>query len=63
MCGPRDGDFRIISPGAYVICAVSGVQIPIDELKYWSVARQEAYVDCAVSLEREQEAHPELRER
>jgi hypothetical protein len=32
-------------------------------LKYWSVARQEAYADCAVSLERELEAHPELRKR
>ncbi len=38
-----DGDFRVISPGAYVVCAVSGVHIPIDELKYWSVDRQEAY--------------------
>jgi hypothetical protein len=38
-----DGDFRVISPGTYVRCAVSGVQIPLDELKYWSVDLQEAY--------------------
>ncbi|MBN9067885.1 MAG: DUF2093 domain-containing protein [Rhizobiaceae bacterium] len=58
-----DGDFQIVSPGSFVRCAVTGEAIPIDELKYWSVARQEAYVDCSVSLERELEAHPELRKR
>ena len=36
-------------------CAVTGVEIPLDELKYWSVARQEAYVDAAASLKRYQE--------
>ncbi len=39
-----DGDFRIIRPGAFVRCAVTGVPIPLEELKYWSVDRQEAYV-------------------
>jgi hypothetical protein len=58
-----DGDFQIVSPGAFVRCAVTGEAIPIDELKYWSVARQEPYIDCAVSLERELEAHPEFRKR
>jgi hypothetical protein len=38
-----DGDFRIIRPGAFVRCAVTGVPIPLEELKYWSVDRQEAY--------------------
>jgi hypothetical protein len=51
-----DGDFQILSPGAYVICAITGRQIPIDEMKYWSVARQEAYVDAAASLEAEKRA-------
>jgi hypothetical protein len=51
-----DGDFQIISPGAYVVCAVTGKNIPVDELKYWSVARQEAYVDAAASLEAEKRA-------
>jgi len=32
-----------LKPGAYVRCAVTGVEIPLDELKYWSVERQEAY--------------------
>jgi hypothetical protein len=46
-----------------VRCAVTGEPILIDELKYWSVARQEAYVSAAVSLERELEVNPSLRKR
>lgn len=38
-----DGDFRVVQPGAFVRCAVTGVPIPLEELKYWSVDRQEAY--------------------
>lgn len=48
-----DGDFQVITPGAFVRCAVTGRTIPLDELKYWSVARQEPYVDAASSLKRE----------
>ncbi|MGF9758667.1 DUF2093 domain-containing protein [Microvirga sp. 0TCS3.31] len=38
-----DSNLRVVKPGAYVRCAVTGVEIPLDELKYWSVDRQEAY--------------------
>lgn len=38
-----DGDFRVVKPGAFVRCAVTAVAIPLEELKYWSVDRQEAY--------------------
>jgi hypothetical protein len=38
-----DGDFRVVKPGAFVRCAVTGVAIPLEELKYWSVDLQEAY--------------------
>ncbi len=51
-----DADFQILQPGSFVLCAVTGKAIPIDELKYWSVARQEAYVDAAASLEAEKRA-------
>jgi hypothetical protein len=47
-----DGDFRVISPGTYVVCAVTGNHIPLDELKYWSVDRQEAYATPTAVLER-----------
>ncbi len=58
-----DGDFQVASPGAFVRCAVTGEAIPLDELKYWSVSRQEAYVSATVSLARELEANPDLRRR
>jgi hypothetical protein len=45
-----DGDFQVITPGSFVRCAVTGIDIPLDELKYWSVERQEAYVDAATSV-------------
>ena len=35
-----DGTFRLLSAGDHVRCAVTGVTIPLDELRYWSVARQ-----------------------
>ena len=51
-----DADFQILLPGGYVICAISGKQIPIDELKYWSVDRQEPYADAGASLEADRRA-------
>lgn len=50
-----DGEFQVLAPGAFVRCAVTNAEIPLDELKYWSVERQEAYVDAAASLRRYQE--------
>jgi len=47
-----DGDFQVIRPGSYVVCAVTGQTIPLDELRYWSVERQEAYIDAEASLKR-----------
>ena len=58
-----DGDFQVLSPGGFVRCAITGDAIPLDDLKYWSVARQEAYVSAAVSLARELEIDPGLRKR
>jgi hypothetical protein len=46
-----DGTLRLISDGDYVVCAVTGKQIPLHDLKYWSVEKQEPYVDAAASLE------------
>ena len=47
-----DADFQVLQPGSYVRCAVTGQPIPLDELRYWNVDRQEAYVDAAASLKR-----------
>lgn len=39
----RAADFEVVRPGRFVLCAVSGVEIPLSELAYWSGDRQEAY--------------------
>jgi hypothetical protein len=51
-----DGTFRLLSAGDHVRCAMTGTIIPLDELRYWSVERQEAYVDAAASLDAERQA-------
>src|SRR6186713_1886366 len=51
-----DGDFRVVRPGAFVRCAVTGVPIPLEELKYWSVESQEAYASPEAVMRR---LHPQ----
>jgi hypothetical protein len=51
-----DSTFRLLAAGDHVRCAVTGAAIPLDELRYWSVVRQEAYADAAASLEAERRA-------
>jgi len=46
-----DGDFVVVRPGAFVRCAVTGKPIPVDELMYWNVDRQEAYADARAAHE------------
>jgi hypothetical protein len=48
-----DGDFRVIRPGAFVRCAVSGVPIPLEELRYWSVDLQEPYASPEAVMQRQ----------
>jgi hypothetical protein len=47
-----DADYRVVRPGAYVRCAVTGATIPVEELRYWSVERQEAYAGPEAALAR-----------
>ena len=42
--------FRVLAQGDHVTCAVSGERIALDELRYWSVARQEPYAGAARAL-------------
>lgn len=44
------GTFRVLSDGDHVLCAVTGARIALSDLRYWSVERQQAYVDAAASL-------------
>jgi hypothetical protein len=41
-----DGEYRVVQQGTYVICAVTGGQIPLDDLRYWNVDLQEAYANA-----------------
>lgn len=50
------GTFRVLADGDHVTCAVTGVAIPLHELRYWSVERQEPYVDARASLEADRRA-------
>jgi hypothetical protein len=55
-----DAEFEVLVPGSYVVCAVTGRRVPLDELKYWSVDRQEPYADALASIARERELNPRL---
>lgn len=48
--------FRVLVPGDHVICAVSGAPIALDDLRYWSIARQEPYAGAAEATKAEQRA-------
>ena len=50
------GTFRVLSNGDHVLCAITGTAIPLPELRYWSVERQEAYIDAESSAEAERRA-------
>ena len=53
-----DGEVQVLTRGDFVRCAVSGRVIPLEDLRYWSVERQEPYADAAASLKRFREMHP-----
>jgi hypothetical protein len=42
--------FRVLTPGGHVACAVSGETILLDDLRYWSVERQEPYASAEMAL-------------
>lgn len=47
-----DGTMRVVKPGSFVRCAVTGEPIPLDALRYWSAVRQEAYISPEAILKR-----------
>lgn len=46
-----DGEYVVLKPGRFVLCAVTGQRIPLEALRYWSQERQEAYVGPAEALQ------------
>ena len=55
-----NAEFRVISPGDFVRCAVTGEPIMLSDLRYWSVELQEAYVSTEVSMERYLQVHRQI---
>jgi hypothetical protein len=47
-----DGEFRILRPGAFVRCAVTGVPIALEDLRYWNVDLQEPYATPQARMQR-----------
>lgn len=48
--------FRVLAAGDHVICAMTGAAINLDDLRYWSVARQEPYATAEAATKAEQKA-------
>jgi hypothetical protein len=48
----QPGSFRVLKPGNHVVCAVSGEAIALDDLRYWSAERQEAYATPEIATRR-----------
>ena len=43
---------EVANAGLTVVCAVTGAHIPLHELRYWSVDRQEAYASPEIATRR-----------
>ena len=39
----KHNSFDIIEDGSFVLCAISGKEIPLKDLNYWNVELQEPY--------------------
>jgi hypothetical protein len=47
--------FRVLVTGDHVACARSGELIALEDLRYWSVRRQEAYATAELATEAERQ--------
>ena len=50
-------NFEIIESGDYVVCAITGKKISLDNLNYWNVEKQEpyfSYVEASIKKEEEE---------
>lgn len=53
------GEFKVVKPGDFVRCAVTGRPIKLQDLRYWNVGRQEVYIDAETGLRRQIEVAAE----
>ncbi|HLK24433.1 MAG TPA: DUF2093 domain-containing protein [Caulobacteraceae bacterium] len=47
-----DGDYAVLKPGRYVLCAITGAKIPLESLRYWNPVTQEAFAGPEQALAR-----------
>jgi hypothetical protein len=50
-------NFEIIESGDYVVCAITGKKISLNNLNYWNVEKQEpyfSYVEASIKREKEE---------
>lgn len=48
----QPGSFRVLKSGNHVLCAVTGEVIALEDLRYWSAERQEAYAGPDIATRR-----------
>jgi len=51
----KTNNFEVIEEGDYVVCAVSGKNITLNQLTYWNVELQEAYFSPKEAQQRYEE--------
>ena len=56
-----DGDYTVLKAGRYVLCAVSGLKIPLNALRYWNPALQEAYAGPKEATQRWRELNQQTK--
>ena len=49
-------NFQIIEDGDHVICAISKKEIPLENLNYWNVEKQEAYFSYIESSKKREQS-------
>ena len=47
-----DGEYAVLKPGRFVLCAVTGTKITLEALRYWNPITQEAYAGPEQALQR-----------
>ena len=49
-------NFEVVEHGDYVICAISGKEIKLEELNYWNVDLQEPYYSYVEASKKREES-------
>jgi hypothetical protein len=50
-------NFEVVEHGDFVICAISGKEIKLEELNYWNVDLQEPYFSYVEASKKREDSH------